>query len=72
MVVTLVLSMETCSSYHLVAITVTRYIAIVYPLRSHLLVTNRSTAITLAVVWFFSQVSGILLYSIYEPGKYIR
>ncbi|KAJ8315357.1 hypothetical protein KUTeg_007507 [Tegillarca granosa] len=62
-----VLALEICSSYHLVAITVNRYIAIVYPLRYHEYVTNKSTAATVVSIWIFSQGSAILIYTIYNP-----
>lgn len=66
--VTEVLALEICSSYHLVAITVTRYIAIVYPLRYHLYVTTKSTKFVISAIWILSQGVCIVMYTIYNPG----
>ncbi|XP_061169537.1 melanocortin receptor 5-like [Saccostrea echinata] len=70
--VTEVLALEICSSYHLVAITVTRYIAIVYPLRYHLYVTTKSTRFVIATIWVLSQGVCIVMYTIYNPEEYIN
>ncbi|XP_048767267.1 melanocortin receptor 5-like [Ostrea edulis] len=70
--VTEVLALEICSSYHLVAITVTRYIAIVYPLRYHLYVTTRSTKFIIFTIWVLSQGVCIVMYTIYNPEEYIK
>lgn len=70
MIVCEVLALEIGSSYHLVAITVTRYIAIVYPLRYHIWVTTKTTTIAIAVIWILSQGSSLIMYTMYEPGKY--
>lgn len=64
-----VLALEICSSYHLVAITVTRYIAIVHPLRYHIYVTTKTTTIAIAVIWILSQGSSLVMYTMYNPGK---
>lgn len=70
--VTEVLALEICSSYHLVAITVTRYIAIVYPLRYHLYITTKSTKFVISTIWILSQGVCIVMYTIYNPEEYIN
>lgn len=67
-----VLALEICSSYHLVAITVTRYIAIVHPLRYHIYVTTKTTTIAIAVIWILSQGSSLVMYTMYNPGHSIK
>ncbi|CAC5376076.1 ADORA2B [Mytilus coruscus] len=67
-----VLALEIGSSYHLVAITVTRYIAIVYPLRYHIYVTTKTTTIAIAVIWILSQGSSLIMYTMYEPDRPVK
>ncbi|KAK3097171.1 hypothetical protein FSP39_007095 [Pinctada imbricata] len=66
-IVTEVLALEICSSYHLVAITATRYIAIMKPLRYHRYVTTKSTVIVISLIWVLSQGVTIAMYNIVEP-----
>ncbi|XP_071115300.1 adenosine receptor A1-like [Haliotis cracherodii] len=65
-----VLALEICSSYHLVAITVTRYIAIVHPLRYHHYITTRSTAIWIPIIWVLSEGIAVAQYTFYDPVDY--
>ncbi|XP_062613661.1 melanocortin receptor 5-like [Saccostrea cucullata] len=66
-----VLALGIICSYHLVAITVTRYVAILYPLRYHLYVTTKSTKYTIFSIWVLSHCTCILMYTLYNPEKYI-
>ncbi|XP_062567840.1 melanocortin receptor 5-like [Saccostrea cucullata] len=66
-----VLALSTSCSYHLVAITVTRYVAILYPLRYHLYFTTKSTKYTIFSIWVLSHCTCIFMYTLYNPEKYI-
>nr|XP_022303298.1 adenosine receptor A1-like [Crassostrea virginica] len=48
-------------------VTIDRYIAIVFPFRYEQYVTTRSTIITIASVWIFSEVYSIAVHVIYPP-----
>ncbi|XP_061169156.1 trace amine-associated receptor 6-like [Saccostrea echinata] len=67
-----VIALDICSSYHLVAITVTRYIAIVNPLRYHIYVTKRSTNFVIVMIWVLSQAVCVVVFTIYNPEEYIK
>ncbi|XP_061169538.1 melanocortin receptor 3-like [Saccostrea echinata] len=70
--VTEVLALGIICSYHLVAITVTRYVAIVYPLRYHLYITTKSTKYTIFTIWALSQCVCIIMYTFYNREEYIE
>ncbi|XP_062613671.1 thyrotropin-releasing hormone receptor-like [Saccostrea cucullata] len=57
-------------SYHLVAITVTRYVAIFYPLRYQSYVTTKSTKYTIFTIWVLSHCTCVLMFTLYKPEKY--
>ncbi|KAL5009560.1 hypothetical protein ScPMuIL_011865, partial [Solemya velum] len=64
-----VLGLEICSSYHLVAITITRYIAVTRSLRFNSIITTRVVLCGIASIWIGSQLSSFLLYILYKPEK---
>lgn len=68
-VLELVLLAMTCSSFHIVSITVVRYIAIVHPLRYHAVVTNMSGLMGVAVTWIFALAMTLGSYWPIKPGK---
>lgn len=63
-----VLTVVFCSPLNLMVVTIDRYIAIVFPFRYEQYVTTRSTIITIASVWIFSEVYSIAVHVIYPPS----
>ncbi|XP_062613664.1 melanocortin receptor 5-like, partial [Saccostrea cucullata] len=66
-----VIALDICSSYHLVAITINRYIAIVSQLRYHVYVTTRSTKYVIIFIWVMSQGVCVIMFTLYNPEEYI-
>nr|ADF87940.1 G protein-coupled receptor [Azumapecten farreri] len=54
---------EMNSAYHLVAITVNRYIAIVRPLKYHVYLTSRTVIVTLCTIWLTTLATSTAIYS---------
>ncbi|KAK7106976.1 hypothetical protein V1264_014973 [Littorina saxatilis] len=63
------IALELCSSYALVAITVTRYLSIARPLRYHNDVTPRRCIVIVVTLWVASHTACIILYWYKEPEK---
>ncbi|OWF53320.1 Dopamine D2-like receptor [Mizuhopecten yessoensis] len=59
---------EMNSAYHLVAITVNRYIAIVRPLKYHVYLNSRRVIVTLCAIWLTTLATSTAIYS---PGDYV-
>ncbi|XP_033736887.1 octopamine receptor beta-2R-like [Pecten maximus] len=54
---------EMNSAYHLVAITVNRYIAIVRPLQCHVYLTSRRATVTICTLWLTTLATSTAIYS---------
>ncbi|CAI9738277.1 octopamine receptor beta-2R-like [Octopus vulgaris] len=67
-----VLALDLGSSYHLVCITVIRYIAVVHPLKYHNYVNEKRILVCIVFIWLSTQTTIILLYTIHIPeGEYV-
>ncbi|GAB1611240.1 histamine H2 receptor-like [Argonauta hians] len=67
-----VLALDLCSSYHLVCITVIRYILVLHPLKYHRYVNDRRILYCILLLWILTQAAIILLFTIYIPdGEYV-
>ncbi|KAL5012132.1 hypothetical protein ScPMuIL_010683 [Solemya velum] len=60
----------TSSSFHLVAITVTRYIYIVKHYKQYELVTHRRMLVGIAITWVLAIVITLPMYIVEQPGNY--
>ncbi|XP_060076098.1 adrenocorticotropic hormone receptor-like [Ylistrum balloti] len=61
--ITTVQWLEMNSAYHLVAITINRYIAIVKPLQYHVYLTCRRAAVVICTIWITTLVTSAAIYS---------
>lgn len=68
-VLEIVLLVETCSSFHLIAITLTRYIAVVHPLRYQAILTHKNALVAVAMTWSLALLTTLIIYWPIEPGE---